>query len=35
MGDEDPVGLVKRTKLSDSDLDKILYSNARGLFKIA
>lgn len=35
MGDDDPVGLVKRTKLSNSDLEKILYSNAKGLFKIA
>ena len=35
MGDDDPVGLVRRTKLSHSELEKVLCSNAKGLFKIA
>lgn len=34
MGDQDPVGLVNGTKLSESDRQKLLFSNASRLFKI-
>jgi aminocarboxymuconate-semialdehyde decarboxylase len=35
MGDPDPVGLVRGSKLSESDQERVLFSNAKGLFKIA
>jgi len=35
MGDQDPVGLVKATKLSEADQQKLLFGNASRLFKIA
>jgi aminocarboxymuconate-semialdehyde decarboxylase len=35
MGDQDPVGLVKATKLSEADKQKLLFGNASRLFKIA
>jgi len=35
MGDQDPVGLVKATKLSDADRQKLLFGNASRLFGIA
>jgi aminocarboxymuconate-semialdehyde decarboxylase len=35
MGDPDPVGLVNGTKLSEIDRQKIFFSSASGLFKIA
>lgn len=35
MGDDDPVGLVKRSNLSDDDRQKILFGNASRLFRIA
>jgi aminocarboxymuconate-semialdehyde decarboxylase len=34
MGDQDPVGLVNGTKLSEIDRQKLLFSNASRLFKI-
>jgi aminocarboxymuconate-semialdehyde decarboxylase len=35
MGDEDPVGRVNKTNLSDADKQKLLYGNAGRLFRIA
>lgn len=35
MGDDDPVGLVKRSNLSDEDREKVLFGNASRLFRIA
>ena len=35
MGDPDPVGTVRATKLSDADKEKLLYGNAARLFRIA
>jgi len=35
MGDDDPVGLVKRSNLSDDDREKVLFGNASRLFRIA
>ncbi|MDB5565418.1 MAG: amidohydrolase [Tardiphaga sp.] len=35
MGDEDPVGQVNKTNLSDADKQKLLYGNAGRLFRIA
>jgi aminocarboxymuconate-semialdehyde decarboxylase len=35
MGDDDPVGLVKRSKLSEADREKVLFGNASRLFRIA
>ena len=35
MGDPDPVGTVRATKLSDADKEKLLYGNASRLFRIA
>jgi aminocarboxymuconate-semialdehyde decarboxylase len=34
MGDPDPVGLVNKAKLSDTDRQKVLFGNASRLFKI-
>lgn len=34
MGDEDPVGLVNRSSMSDNDRDKVLFGNANRLFKV-
>lgn len=35
MGDDDPVGLVTRSNLSDDDREKVLFGNASRLFRIA
>lgn len=35
MGDDDPVGLVNRSNLSDDDREKVLFGNASRLFRIA
>jgi aminocarboxymuconate-semialdehyde decarboxylase len=35
MGDDDPVGLVKQSKLSEADREKVLFGNASRLFRIA
>jgi len=35
MGSPDPVGLVNKAKLSDTDRQKVLFGNASRLFKIA
>jgi aminocarboxymuconate-semialdehyde decarboxylase len=35
MGDEDPVGRVNKTNLSDADKQKLLFGNAGRLFGIA
>lgn len=35
MGDDDPVGLVNRSSLSDDDREKVLFGNASRLFRIA
>ncbi|MEH2473967.1 aminocarboxymuconate-semialdehyde decarboxylase [Nitrobacteraceae bacterium AZCC 2161] len=35
MGDEDPVGRVNKTNLSDADKQKLLFGNAGRLFRIA
>lgn len=34
MGDDDPVGLVKQSSLSDADRAKLLFGNASRLFRI-
>jgi hypothetical protein len=34
MGDEDPLGLVNKTQLSDGDREKLTFANASRLFKI-
>lgn len=34
MGDDDPVGLVKQTRLSDADREKLTFGNASRLFRI-
>ena len=35
MGDDDPVGLVNRARLSEADREKITFGNASRLFKIS
>ncbi|MES2031064.1 MAG: amidohydrolase family protein [Pseudomonadota bacterium] len=35
IGSPDPVGLVNKAKLSDTDRQKVLFGNASRLFKIA
>ena len=34
MGDQDPVGLVNGTQLSEADGGKLMFGNASRLFKI-
>jgi aminocarboxymuconate-semialdehyde decarboxylase len=34
MGDEDPLGLVNKTQLSDGDREKLTFANASRLFRI-
>jgi aminocarboxymuconate-semialdehyde decarboxylase len=34
MGDQDPVGLVNGTRLSEVDRGKLMFGNASRLFKI-
>jgi aminocarboxymuconate-semialdehyde decarboxylase len=35
MGDDDPVGLVNKARLSEADREKITFGNASRLFKIS
>jgi aminocarboxymuconate-semialdehyde decarboxylase len=35
MGDDDPVGLVNKARLSEADREKITFGNAGRLFKIS
>jgi aminocarboxymuconate-semialdehyde decarboxylase len=35
MGDDDPVGLVYRARLSEADREKITFGNASRFFKIS
>jgi aminocarboxymuconate-semialdehyde decarboxylase len=35
MGDDDPVGLVNKARLSEVDREKITFGNAGRLFKIS
>ena len=35
MGDDDPVGLVDKARLSEADREKITFGNASRLFKIS
>lgn len=35
MGDPDPVGLVRKTRLSETDQQKVTWGNAARLFKVA
>jgi aminocarboxymuconate-semialdehyde decarboxylase len=35
MGDQDPVGLVNGTQLSEADRGKLMFGNASRLFKIS